>query len=75
MDDIREIFEIARLIVPTNLFLEDLDLVAALCSRVFVLDEGLVVASGKTAEVLSEEALMLRHGVEKPHSLLHRHPH
>jgi cobalt/nickel transport system ATP-binding protein len=53
----------------------DLDMVVALCSRVFVLDRGAVVASGPAAEVLSDEALMLAHGLERPHSLQHAHPH
>jgi energy-coupling factor transporter ATP-binding protein EcfA2 len=53
----------------------DLDMVAALCSRVIVLDRGAVVASGPTVEVLSDESLMLAHGLERPHSLQHRHPH
>ena len=53
----------------------DLDLVATLCSRVFVLDGGRIVAEGPTAEVLADERLMLAHGLEKPHTLLHRHPH
>ena len=53
----------------------DLDLVVSLCSRVLVLDEGTLVASGPTRDVLADEALMLAHGLEKPHSLLHRHPH
>jgi cobalt/nickel transport system ATP-binding protein len=53
----------------------DLDMVVALCSRVFVLDHGAVVASGPAAEVLSDEALMLAHGLERPHSLQHAHPH
>jgi len=33
------------------------------------------VAGGLTRAVLGDEALMLRHGLEKPHSLLHAHPH
>jgi energy-coupling factor transporter ATP-binding protein EcfA2 len=53
----------------------DLELVVDLCSRVLVLDGGRLVASGPTARVLSDEPLMLEHGLEKPHSLLHRHPH
>jgi len=53
----------------------DLDMIAALCSRVLVLDEGRIVASGPTAEILSDEPLMLAHGLEKPHTLLHPHPH
>ncbi len=53
----------------------DLELVVDLCSRVVVLDEGKLVAEGPTVTLLSDEALMLAHGLEKPHSLLHRHPH
>ncbi|HNX49182.1 MAG TPA: ABC transporter ATP-binding protein [Thermoanaerobaculaceae bacterium] len=53
----------------------DLDLVVELCSRVIVLDGGLVVAEGSTVEVLSNEELMLRHSLERPHALRHLHPH
>ncbi len=53
----------------------DLELVLELCSRTIVLDEGLIVADGPTAEILANEPFMLAHGLEKPHSLLHRHPH
>jgi cobalt transport protein ATP-binding subunit len=53
----------------------DLDMIVALCSRVIVLDRRAVVASGPTVEVLSDEPLMLAHGLERPHSLQHRHPH
>ncbi len=53
----------------------DLELVVDLCSRAVVLDNGKLVAEGPTAPLLSDEQLMLAHGLEKPHSLLHRHPH
>lgn len=53
----------------------DLELVVDLCSRVLILDEGKLVAQGPTVALLSDEPLMLAHGLEKPHSLLHRHPH
>ena len=53
----------------------DLELVVDLCSRVMILDEGKLVAEGTTIQLLSDERLMLAHGLEKPHSLLHRHPH
>ena len=53
----------------------DLELVADLCSRVLILDNGRLVAEGPTVPLLSDEPLMLAHGLEKPHSLLHRHPH
>lgn len=53
----------------------DLELVVDLCSRVIIFDEGKLIVEGPTVRLLSDEALMLAHGLEKPHSLLHRHPH
>lgn len=53
----------------------DLELVVDLCSRVLILDEGKLIAEGPTIPLLSNEKLMLAHGLEKPHVLLHRHPH
>ena len=53
----------------------DLELVVELCSRVIVLDDGKVVAEGPTVDLLNDEALMLAHGLERPHSLWHQHPH
>jgi cobalt transport protein ATP-binding subunit len=53
----------------------DLEWVVELCTRVIVLDGGVVVADGPTVDVLNDEALMLAHGLERPHSLRHRHPH
>jgi energy-coupling factor transporter ATP-binding protein EcfA2 len=66
---------LASLPVARVIATHDLELATDLCSRVIVLDEGRVVAQGSTVELLSNEELMLRHGLEKPHSLLHRHPH
>jgi hypothetical protein len=34
-----------------------------------------VVAEGPTVAVLSDEESMLRHNLERPHILRHRHPH
>ena len=53
----------------------DLELVVELCPRSIILDGGRVIADGSTVELLSDEALMLEHGLEKPHILQHRHPH
>ena len=53
----------------------DLELVVEICPRVIVLDQGAVVAQGPTVELLDDEALMLAHGLERPHVLRHRHPH
>jgi energy-coupling factor transporter ATP-binding protein EcfA2 len=66
---------LGRLDVARVIATHDLELAVDLCSRVIVLDGGTVVAEGLTDRVLSNEGLMLRHGLEKPHSLTHRHPH
>lgn len=72
----RELVDLLRTLPTTRIIAShDLDMIVALCSRVIVLDRGVVVATGPTSEVLSDEALMIAHGLEKPHSLLHRHPH
>jgi energy-coupling factor transporter ATP-binding protein EcfA2 len=44
----------------------DLELVVELCSRVIVLDQGRVQADGPTREILGNEILMARHGLEVP---------
>lgn len=48
----------------------DLDLVAAHCDRVLVLDSGRLHADGPPHEVLSDRVLMERHGLEVPLRLL-----
>jgi cobalt/nickel transport system ATP-binding protein len=72
----RELKERLRQIPITKLIAtHDLELVVELCSRVIVLDGGAVVAQGPTVELLSDETLMLRHSLERPHVLRHLHPH
>jgi len=72
----REFISLCRRLPATKLIAShDLEMILALCSRVMVLDDGRLVAGGLTRAVLGDEALMLRHGLEKPHSLLHAHPH
>lgn len=72
----REIKDLLKRTPATKLIAtHDLEMVVELCSRVIVLDDGRVVAQGATTELLSNEELMLRHGLEKPHILLHHHPH
>jgi cobalt/nickel transport system ATP-binding protein len=72
----REFKALLRQIPATKLIAtHDLELVVELCSRAIVLDRGLVVADGPAMELLNDEALMLAHGLERPHILRHRHPH
>lgn len=54
----------------------DLELVLEVCERVILLDEGQIVAQGNPHELMADEALMLAHGLETPHSLRpHIHTH
>lgn len=59
------------LIVATH----DLELVVEVCRRALVMDAGRIVAEGPAREILSDERLMLAHGLETPHLLRHLHPH
>jgi energy-coupling factor transporter ATP-binding protein EcfA2 len=47
----------------------DLEMIAELCSRVLILDQGLLVREGPARDLLNDEALMLAHGLERPHCL------
>jgi energy-coupling factor transporter ATP-binding protein EcfA2 len=72
----RKLKEVLKSIPATKIIAShDLEMILELCSRTIVLDSGLIVASGPTEELLANESLMIAHGLEKPHSLQHRHPH
>lgn len=47
----------------------DLELICELCSRVIVLDQGRIQADGPARDVLADERLMSRHGLEVPLSI------
>lgn len=72
----REFIALCRSLPATKLIAShDLEMILALCSRVMVLDGGELAAVGETAAILGNEEFMLAHGLEKPHSLFHSHPH
>jgi cobalt/nickel transport system ATP-binding protein len=72
----REFKALLRQIPATKLIAtHDLEMVVELCTRAIVLDRGTVVADGPVLELLNDEPLMLRHGLERPHILRHHHPH
>jgi cobalt/nickel transport system ATP-binding protein len=50
----------------------DLPLLVELCHRVIVLDEGRIRADGPAREILADDRLMNRHGLEVPDSLKNR---
>lgn len=45
----------------------DLQMVAELFPRMVIMDEGLIVADGGTADLLQDDALLLAHGLEQPY--------
>lgn len=46
----------------------DLEFILEVCNRVILIDEGMIIADGKPIEILSNEKLLLAHGLEKPYS-------
>ena len=48
----------------------DLEFILEVCNRVILIDEGTIVADGKPRELLADETLMHKHGLECPYSLL-----
>jgi cobalt transport protein ATP-binding subunit len=72
----RELKQLLRRLPTTTIIAtHDLELVVELCDRTLVLDAGELVADGPPRELLADEALMLAHGLERPHILKHHHPH
>ena len=72
----RRLIELLKSFAHTKIIAtHDLELVVEVCDRVIVLDGGRIVADGPAREILNDEALMLAHGLERPHSLRHLHPH
>ncbi len=72
----REFKAVLRRLPATKLIAtHDLELAVQLCPRAIILDQGRLIADGRTVELLADEALMLAHGLERPHILDHLHPH
>jgi energy-coupling factor transporter ATP-binding protein EcfA2 len=72
----RELTGLLRGLAATRVIAShDLELIVELCSRTYLLDGGEVISFGPTKSLLSDEQLMLDHGLEMPHILKHRHPH
>lgn len=61
LTDILRRFEGAQILAT-----HDLDLVATLCGRVIVIDDGLIRAAGPAEQILRDRELMTRHGLEVP---------
>ncbi len=72
----RRLIELLRGLEQTRMIAtHDLEMVVEVCERVIVLDQGRVITEGPVCDILNDEELMLKHGLERPHILRHRHPH
>lgn len=72
----RELKELLKSLSLTRLIAtHDLELVAEICDQAILLDAGQVVSIGKPHDLLGNEQLMEKHGLEVPHILRHLHPH
>ena len=66
----RELIRTVKALPGTKLIAtHDLDMVLDTCTRVVVLDGGVVAADGPAAELLADVELMERHGLEVPYRL------
>ena len=69
----RRVIDFINKSIHTNLIAShDLEFILETCERVIIIDNGGVVSDGDTSTVMYDEDLMLRHGMERPHSLLHK---
>lgn len=48
----------------------DLEFVLEVCDRIILIDEGHIIADGCPRQIMGDQALMEKHGLEKPHSLI-----
>jgi cobalt/nickel transport system ATP-binding protein len=66
----RSLIELLRSMPHTILIAgHDLELMLELCQQTCIIDDGRVVACGPTIDLLADEPLMLKHGLEVPASL------
>jgi len=71
----RELLALLHVLPMTQVLAShDLEFIFKLCTRVLVLDQGRLVAEGDVKAILSNEVLMLEHGLETPHIVYHLHP-
>lgn len=69
----RELVKILNALPITQMISShNLDLICETCERVVLIDNGAIQATGSTEDILSNEALMEKHGLETPGSLMKR---
>ena len=53
----------------------DLEFLLETCERTILFNHGKVIADDTSSIIMENEGMMLEHGLERPHSLLHRDDH
>lgn len=67
----RKVIELINSMAET-LFISshNLEFLLETCSRVILIDEGKIIKEGAIKEIMSDRELMIKHGLEMPHSLV-----
>jgi cobalt/nickel transport system ATP-binding protein len=61
----RQLIDVLKSLDTTLLIAShDLAMVGTVCSRILIIDEGKIAAAGASADLLSDESLMTKHGLE-----------
>jgi len=50
----------------------DLEFILETCNKLIIVDENRIISHGEPSEIMQNSGLMERHGMEMPHSLLHK---
>ena len=66
---------LSRLKMTRLVATHDLEMLVELADEVIILDDGRDVTHGRARTVLGRQDLLAQHGLEMPHSLLHRQEH
>ena len=66
----RKVMEVIRsLEVAKVIATHDLEMALELCERGIIMDDGRVIADGRTSDILRDKSLLEAHGLEVPYSL------
>ena len=67
----RRVMEVIRSLEVTKVIAtHDLEMTLELCERGIIVDDGRMVADGRTSDILRDKSLLEAHGLEVPYSLL-----
>lgn len=53
----------------------DLEFILETCHSVIIIDNGKIIKEGPSHKIMNDKGFMMEHGLERPHSLLHKTEH